>query len=113
MSEAEKKLEEDWLLNLLTNGLRDAEMRQGCSNHSFYAQCLVDQIKEDGYLRVEPVQLEALTDEEIKLELDCIQPEGFDWTTTTDAEMIKFRAISQNTNSHNEAKFGQFYRRLK
>ena len=51
-----------------------------------------------------------LTDEEIKLGLELIQPSGFDWATTTDAEMIKFRAISKETNTHNEAKFGKLYR---
>ena len=62
-----------------------------------------------GYLPIEPVQLEVLRDEKIKWELEKIQPEGFDWVSTTPNEMVKFKAISQATNVHNEAK-GQLYR---
>ncbi len=35
----------------------------------------------------------GLTDEGIIRTLERIQPEGFDWATTTASEMIKFRAV--------------------
>ena len=72
---------------------------------------LAQSIIKAGYLPVELVQLEGLGDKEIRYKLEEIQPEGFDWTDITDTEMIKFRAISQATITHNEAK-GQLYRRV-
>lgn len=36
-----------------------------------------------------------LKDEQIKDKLEKIQPEGFDWVTITDSEMIKFKAIAK------------------
>ena len=59
----------------------------------------------------EPVQLEVLGEKEIRYKLELIQPEGFNWADATETEMIKFKAISQANNTHNEAK-GQLYRRI-
>ena len=60
--------------------------------------------------RYEPVQLEVLGDRAIKDKLYQIQLEGFDWSENiTDAEMIKFKAISQATITHNKAKFGNLF----
>ena len=60
---------------------------------------------------VEPVQLEVLGEKEIRYKLELIQPEGFNWADATETEMIKFKAISQATIAHNEAK-GHLYRRI-
>lgn len=32
-------------LRIITNALQEAEMRQGCSNHEYYAEILLDQIE--------------------------------------------------------------------
>lgn len=111
MSEAVEKLEGQ------INGIFDRCYIKGSPNYPklliFQRQKALNQIlaliKEAGYIPVELVQLEMLGDKEIRYKLEEIQPEGFDWTDITDTEMIKFRAISQATITHNEAK-GQLYR---
>ena len=76
-----------------------------------FADYILYLIKEAGYLPVEPVQLEVLGEKEIRYKLELIQPEGFNWADATETEMIKFKAISQANNTHNEAK-GQLYREV-
>ena len=39
-----------------------------------------------------------LTPAEIKNKLEEIEPDGFDWTSITDTEMIKFLTISKATH---------------
>ena len=62
---------------------------------SYCNKCFAGQIvfitEKAGYRK----QPELLTEAEIKDKLETIQPDGFNWTDTTDAEMIKFKAISQ------------------
>ncbi len=41
-----------------------------------------------------------LSDKQIKDKLQEIQPEGFDWATCTESEMIKFRAIAKAEFDH-------------
>jgi hypothetical protein len=74
------------------------------------AEQLIALMKQAGYLPVQEVKLEVLTDEEIINKLGEIQPEGFDWRTITNNELIKFRVISQATIAHNEKE--KLYRRV-
>ena len=61
-------------------------------------------ILEDGYLPVEPVQLEVLTPEEIITTLHWREA----WVK---AKSIHLRRLMKATNARNEAKFGKLYRR--
>ena len=63
-------------------------------------EALAQWAKNNGYLRVELVQLEVLSDREYKKIIGYIPVEGHD-----------VRKVSQATNAHNEAK-GQLYRRI-
>ena len=44
--------------------------------------------------------IEQLNAKEIKRRLEEIQPEGFNWSDTTDSEMIKFLAIAQEAHQN-------------
>ena len=65
---------------------------------------IAKEIMEAGYLLVEPVQLEVLTDEEIGI----ITGEG---NFRLEYYWQELKAVSQATITHNEAKFGKLYRR--
>ena len=93
------------------------------------AERIAKAIEGDGFLLVVPVQLEALSDEEITTLLtddynlreaqllpNCpnarnkITPQNVEqWVPPQDIKLVK--TISKETVTHNEAKFGQLYRR--
>src|SRR3990167_2447613 len=97
MSESEEKLREQ-ITEILASCLSDNDIRPRVNE-------VLEAFEEAGYLLVEPVQLEVLSDEEIKKAWGQLP---YPYSYREPLEWMKL--ASQDTNAHNEAK-GQLYRR--
>ncbi|MDD5220898.1 MAG: hypothetical protein PHV11_10050 [Candidatus Bipolaricaulis sp.] len=53
-----KPQQDEKVLHLLTESLRAAEMRQGCTNHSYYAELVAEQLYDMGYYKGLPPSIE-------------------------------------------------------
>ena len=108
MSEAEEKLREILEKHITLHSIHGG---YGVFNITSF-EAIVNNIIEAGYVKVEPVHLEVLTDEEILSAFDGdFSPVYFDHNPTADEVMlIKLKLVVQATLAHNEAK-GQLYRR--
>ena len=99
MSEAEEKLREqiDKAIDEWTYGARIK---------SSLTLIILNFIKEAGYLPVQPIQLEVLSDEGMK----SVIKENIALLNHEERSVELLFKVSQDTAAHNEAKFGQLYR---
>ena len=74
------------------------EIQRACILTEAKVYYLANRLTNAGYLK--PPELTVLTEEQIKEKLGKIQPEGFDWVTMTNTEMIKFKAIAVEQLDH-------------